>query len=166
MSRTGEALSLITVVVVDDHPFYRDGITRGLVHSGRMRVAGEAGGGRAGLDLIAHERPDVAVVDYQMPDLGGIAVLHSIIRDGLPTRVLLLSAVTDPAVVFQAIQDGASGYLSKDAKRSEIVDAVARVAAGHTVVPAELAVGLAEQCVVGVAEHGHEVRNQAMGLAR
>ena len=145
VSRTGEAAPLITVVVVDDHPFYRDGITRGLVQSGRMKVVGEAEGGRSGLDVIARERPDVAVVDYQMPDLDGVAVLRSVLRDGLPTKVLLLSAVTDSAVVFEAIQEGAGGYLSKEAKRSEIVDAVARVASGHTVVPTELAAGLAEQ---------------------
>ena len=145
MSRTGAASTLITVVVVDDHPFYRDGITRGLVRSGRMTVVGEAECGRAALELTARKRPDVAVLDYQMPDLNGIVVLHSIIRDGLPPRVLLLSAVTDPAVVFQAVQQGARGYLSKDAKRSEIVEAVARVAGGHTVLPPELAAGLAEQ---------------------
>jgi len=145
VSRTGAALSLITVVVVDDHPFYRDGITRGLVRSGRMKVVGEAEGGRAALELIAQERPDVAVVDYQMPDLDGIAVLRSVVRDAFSTKVLLLSAVTDPAVVFEAIQEGARGYLSKEARRSEIVDAVARVAGGRTVVPPELAAGLAEQ---------------------
>jgi two-component system nitrate/nitrite response regulator NarL len=136
---------LITAVVIDDHPFFRDGITRGLAQSGRIKVVGEAEDGRAGLELIAAERPDVAVVDFQMPDLDGVAVVHSVVRDGLPTKVLLLSAVTDPAVVFEALQEGARGYLSKDAKRSEIVDAVARVAGGQTVVPPELAAGLVDQ---------------------
>jgi two-component system nitrate/nitrite response regulator NarL len=84
-------------------------------------------------------------VDYQMPDLDGLGVVHAVVRDGLPTRVLILSALTDGAVVFRALQEGAAGYLSKDSRRAEIVDAVLRVATGETVVPPELAAGLATQ---------------------
>jgi len=135
----------VTVVVVDDHPFFRDGVIRGLTNSGRVDVVGEAENGRDALDLIRREEPAVAVVDYQMPEMDGVAVVHAVVRDHLPTRVLLLSAVTDSAVVFRALEEGAAGYLSKDARRGEIVDAVMRVAAGHTVVPAELAGALASQ---------------------
>jgi two-component system nitrate/nitrite response regulator NarL len=136
---------LVTAVVVDDHPFFRDGVTRGLVSSGRIKVVGEGGDGREGLEVITREQPDVAVVDYQMPDMDGLALVHAIKRDGLPTRALLLSAVTDSAVVFRALQEGASGYLSKEARRGEIVEAVVRVAKGDTVVPPELAGGLVEE---------------------
>ncbi len=134
--------SLVTVVVVDDHPFYRDGVSRGLTQSGQVRVVGEAGDGRAALEVIAAERPDVAVVDYQMPDMDGLAVLRAMDRAGLPTRVVLLSAVTDSAVVYRAFEEGAAGYLSKDARRAEIVDAVLRVAKGETVVPPGLAASM------------------------
>jgi len=133
----------VTVVVADDHPFFRDGVTRGLLTSGLITVVGEAGTGREALELIASERPDVALVDYQMPDLDGLQVVHAVARDGLTTRVLLLSAITDSAIVFEALQEGAAGYLGKDARRSQIVDAVLSVAAGKTVVPAELAGALA-----------------------
>ena len=125
----------VTVVVVDDHPFFRDGVTRGLTNSGLITVVGEAGTGREGLAVIAAEKPDVALVDYQMPDLDGLDVVHAVVRDKLPTRVLLLSAITDSAIVFRALEEGAAGYLSKDARRAEIVDAVLSVAAGRTVVP-------------------------------
>jgi two-component system nitrate/nitrite response regulator NarL len=114
----------VTVVVVDDHPFFRDGVTRGLVTSGLITVVGEAGTGREALEVIAAERPDVALVDYQMPDLDGLDVVHAAVRDGLPTRVLILSAITDSAIVFRALEEGAAGYLSKDSRRSQIVDAV------------------------------------------
>jgi len=114
----------VTVVVVDDHPFFRDGVIRGLTNSGRVDVVGEAENGRDALDLIRREEPAVAVVDYQMPEMDGVAVVHAVVRDHLPTRVLLLSAVTDSAVVFRALEEGAAGYLSKDARRGEIVDAV------------------------------------------
>ena len=133
------------VVVVDDHPFFRDGLARGLRQSGYLEVVGEAGTGREGLELIRSTRPDVAVLDYQMPDLDGLDVVHALVRDGLPTRTLILSALTDSAIVFRALQEGVNGYLSKDARRAEIVDAVLKVARGGTVVPAELAAGLADQ---------------------
>jgi two-component system nitrate/nitrite response regulator NarL len=136
---------MITVVVVDDHPFFRDGVTRGLHTAGDIRVVGEAGDGRGGLDVIRREQPDVALVDYQMPELNGLDVVHAVVRDQLPTRVVLLSAVTDPAVVFRALEQGAAGYLGKDAARADVVAAIRRVAKGHTVVPSELADGLATQ---------------------
>lgn len=133
----------VTVVIADDHPFFRDGVTRGLTNSGRISVVGEAGDGREALEVIARERPAVALVDYQMPELDGLAVVHAVVRDKLPTRVLLLSAITDSAIVFRALEEGAAGYLSKDARRAQIVDAVLSVAAGRTVVPPELAGALA-----------------------
>ena len=133
------------VVVVDDHPFFRDGLARGLRQSGYLEVVGEAGTGREGLELIRSTRPDVAVLDYQMPDLDGLDVVHALVRDGLPTRTLILSALTDSAIVFRALQEGVNGYLSKDARRTEIVAAVLKVAQGGTVVPPELAAGLADQ---------------------
>lgn len=135
----------IEVVVVDDHPFFRDGVSRGLTNSGLITVVGEAETGRDGLAVIAEHRPAVAVVDYQLPDLDGIAVTQAVVRDGLPTRVLLLSAITDSPVVFRALEVGAAGYLSKDSRRAEIVDAVLSVAKGRTVVPPDLAGSLAQE---------------------
>jgi two-component system nitrate/nitrite response regulator NarL len=136
---------LVTVVVVDDHPFFRDGVTRGLSQSGRIRVLGEAGDGREALEVIGRVQPDVALVDYQMPDMDGIAVVHALKRDGVATRVLLLSALTDSSVVFRALEEGAAGYLAKDSSRGEIVEAVVRVAKGDVVVPPDLTAGLVEQ---------------------
>ncbi|MDF3050054.1 MAG: two component transcriptional regulator, LuxR family [Pseudonocardia sp.] len=133
----------VRVVVVDDHPFYRDGVTRGLTNSGRIVVVAEVGDGRDALEVIRREQPDVALVDYEMPDIDGLGVVRAIIRDKLPTRVVLLSAHTDSAVVFRALEEGAAGYLAKDARRSEIVAAVLDVARGRTVLPPELAAGLA-----------------------
>ena len=135
----------IEVVVIDDHPFFRDGVSRGLTNSGLITVVAEAENGRDGLAAIAEHRPQVAVVDYQLPDLDGIAITQAVVRDQLPTKVLLLSAITDSAVVFRALEVGASGYLSKDARRAEIVDAVLTVSRGKTVVPPELAGSLAQE---------------------
>jgi two-component system nitrate/nitrite response regulator NarL len=137
--------SYITVVVVDDHPFYRDGVSRGLSMSGRIRVVGEADDGRTGLELIREREPQVAVVDMQMPDLTGLDVVRAVVRDGLPTRVLLLSAFTDAAIIYESLQEGAAGYLPKDTSRADIVAAVDRVAKGHVVVPPALTEALVGQ---------------------
>ena len=143
---------MITVVIADDHPFFRDGVSRGLTMSGQIRVVGEAEDGLTALELIGSEKPDVAVVDQQMPGLDGIGVVQAVARDRLATKMLLLSAVTDSAVVYRALEAGASGYLSKEARRAEIVDAVLRVAAGKTVLPPELAAGLAGQIRLRAAD--------------
>jgi two-component system nitrate/nitrite response regulator NarL len=164
----------VTVVVVDDHPFYRDGVSRGLTLSGQVRVVAEAGSGREGIEAIQRERPDVALVDYAMADLDGIAVVNAVVRDQLPTRVLLLSASSDDgALVFRALEEGAVGFLSKEAPRADLVDAVLRAAAGGVVVPPDLAVGVAEQIRLRgqpsrpvLSEREHEVlRGFARGLS-
>lgn len=135
----------IRVLVADDHPFFRDGVTRGLLQSGVIDVVAQAENGREAIELIREHQPAVALVDYQMPEVDGLGVVHAVVRDNLPTRVLLLSAITDNAIVYRALEEGAAGYLSKDARRAEIVDAVQQVARGRTVVPPELAAGLASQ---------------------
>lgn len=135
----------IRVLVADDHPFFRDGVTRGLLQSGVIDVVAQAQDGREALELIREHHPAVALVDYQMPEVDGLGVVRAVVRDGLPTRVVLLSAITDNAIVYRALEEGAAGYLSKDARRAEIVDAVQQVARGKTVVPPELAAGLATQ---------------------
>jgi two-component system nitrate/nitrite response regulator NarL len=138
--------TLVTAVVVDDHPFFRDGLSRGLTLSGRVKVLAEAGSGREGIEVIRRERPDVALVDYKMPDLDGVDVVHAVVRDQLPTRVLLLSATADDgAIVFRALEEGAAGFLSKEAPRAELIDAVMRAAAGEVVVVPQAAAGVAEQ---------------------
>ena len=114
----------MSVVVVDDHPFFRDGVSRGLTLDGRCRVVGEASTGREALETIRDQDPDVALVDFQMPDMDGVAVVHALKREGSRTRVLLVSAITEGAIVFRALEEGAAGYLSKEAPRSELIESV------------------------------------------
>ena len=144
-----------------------------MTRGGQVEVVGEAGNGREALEVIARERPAVALVDYQMPDMDGLALVHAVVRDQIPTRVLLLSAFTESAIVFKALQEGAAGYLPKEARRDEIVDAVLSVARGRTVVPPELASGLADEIRLraepgapALSEREHQVlRGFARGLS-
>ncbi|MDI9884685.1 response regulator transcription factor [Streptomyces sp. HNM0645] len=135
----------VRVVVADDHPIYREGIIRALGQSGLIEVVAEAGDGAEVLEHIRTHRPDVALVDYKLPKLDGLAVVHAVARDGLPVRVIVLSAYTEDSVVFRAVEEGAAGYLAKDATRREIVDAVLKVARGGTALPPDLTSGLMEQ---------------------
>ncbi|XTP34849.1 response regulator [Mycobacterium sp. TJFP1] len=137
---TGEK---VRVVVGDDHPMFRDGVVRALQSSGSIDVVAEADDGIAALAAIRRHLPQVALLDYRMPGMDGAEVAASVQRDRLPTRVLLLSAHDESAIVYRALQDGASGFLPKESTRSELVNAVLDCAKGRDVVAASLAAGLA-----------------------
>jgi two-component system, NarL family, nitrate/nitrite response regulator NarL len=121
-----------TVFVADDHPVFRDGLVRALRSRPEFEVAGEAGDGREALEAIKRLKPAVALLDVKMPGLDGAAIAHAVRRDGLPTRVVLISAHAPSELMYRAISLGAAAYLSKDASREEICDTVAAVARGET----------------------------------
>jgi two-component system, NarL family, nitrate/nitrite response regulator NarL len=135
----------VRVVIADDHPVYREGVVRALTGTGQIEVVAEAENGRAALAEIERHKPEVAVLDYKLPELDGLQVTHAVIRDGLPTRVLLLSAFTESGIVYKALETGVSGYLPKEARREEIGDAVLACARGENVVPPSVAAGLASE---------------------
>jgi two-component system nitrate/nitrite response regulator NarL len=132
----------VRVVVADDHPVFREGIVRALASNAQVDVVAEVGDGRAALEAIAEQRPDVALLDYKLPELDALAIIRAVVRDGIPTRAVVLSAHDESSVVFDALQAGASGYLLKEASRDEIVSAVLAVARGESVLPPVLAAGL------------------------
>jgi two-component system nitrate/nitrite response regulator NarL len=145
MEQVADTKKKVRVVVADDHPLYRDGVVRALTASGRVEVVAQAEDGRGALEQIREHQPDVALIDYKLPSLDGVSVVHAVSRDGLQTRVLMLSAFTDSGLVYEALQTGASGYLPKEAKRDDIVDAVLACARGETVLPTELTAGLVSE---------------------
>ena len=138
-------------------------MSRALERSGQIEVVAEADNGRQALEVIRRELPAVALVDYQMPEMDGIALLRAVVRDQLATRVLLLSAVVDSATVFRAVEQGAAGYLAKDAHREEIVNGVLSVAQGNTVVPPELAAGLAAEIRLRAQPHDEQLSDAHHG---
>ena len=133
----------LTVLVADDHPVFREGLARAIAGWPELDLVGEAGDGRAGLAAIRDRHPDVAVVDLKLPQLDGVGVAAAVTREKLPTRVLILSAYDDADLVYRAVEAGAAGYLTKDARREEIMRAIVHAARGRTVMPPALAEGLA-----------------------
>lgn len=138
-------MAKVRVVVADDHPLFREGVVRALVSSGEVDVVAEAEDGTGAWSLIQEHRPDVALLDYRMPGLDGAEVAAATRREEIPTRVLLLSAHDESAIVYHALEQGAAGFLPKESSRSEIVNAVLDVAKGRDVVPAHVAAGLAKE---------------------
>ena len=125
-------------MVVDDHPMWRDGVARDLAEAG-LDVVGTAGDGRAAVDVVKATRPDVVVMDLQLPVLGGVEATR-LIAEALPSaRVLVLSASGEHADVLDAVKAGATGYLVKSASAEELRDAVCRTADGDPVFTAGLA---------------------------
>ena len=115
------------VLIAEEHPLYREGVVRAIKERPELELVGEAADGGQALALIKELQPDVAVLDVKMPELDGLQVANAVARDSLRTRVLMLSAFLDRQIVFQAVAGGAAGYLSKDANRLEITDAILAV---------------------------------------
>ena len=149
--------SKITVVVADDHEMYRDGVVRALVASGWIDVVAEAVDGEAAFAALVEHRPQVALVDHRMPGADGTEIVRRAVRDGLTTRIVVLSAFTDPTLVYGALEEGAAGYLPKETRRRELVEAVRTAAEGGTVLPADLAAGLAGEIRHRRADRGPQL---------
>jgi DNA-binding NarL/FixJ family response regulator len=128
----------VRVMVVDDHPLWREAVERDLVAAGYDVVA-TAADGREALTRFAATRPQVVVLDLQIPPPGGVEVAGEIVRQDPTVRVLVLSASGEHADVLEAVKAGAVGYLVKSASREELLDGVRRVAAGDSVFTAGLA---------------------------
>jgi two-component system nitrate/nitrite response regulator NarL len=135
----------VKVVVGDDHPMFREGVVRALVSSGEIEVVAEAEDGLEALELIRLHQPQVALLDYRMPGMDGAEVAAAVTRDELTTRVLLVSAHDESAIVYKALQEGAAGFLPKESTRSELVNAVLKCAKGKDVIAPEIAAGLASE---------------------
>jgi DNA-binding NarL/FixJ family response regulator len=135
MTRPG----LISVLVVDDHPLVRQGLRAVLGAADDIIVAGEAGDGQRAVELAAELRPDVVIMDLQLPGLHGTDATREIVTSRPGTSVLVLTMFEDDDMVFAAISAGAVGYLLKGADGADIVAAVRAAAAGQAVFGAALA---------------------------
>lgn len=127
-------MTMIRVIIADDHPVFRRGLRRALEGSGEVEVAAEAADGRAALDCARQLRPHVAIIDLQMPGLHGLELTRTIARELPDTGVLILTMSEDEATVWTALRAGARGYLLKNAEEEGIMRAVRAVAEGELVI--------------------------------
>ncbi|WP_433888871.1 response regulator [Streptomyces sp. CA-111067] len=129
---SGAADAPVSVMVVDDHPMWREAVARDLAEAG-FKVVATAGDGPEAIRRARAARPQVLVLDLNLPGASGVQVCKDVVAGDPAVRVLVLSASGEHADVLEAVKSGATGYLLKSAGRDELVDAVRRTAGGDPV---------------------------------
>jgi DNA-binding NarL/FixJ family response regulator len=124
----------IGIIIVDDHPLFREGVRNILEAEGDIQVLAEGTTGDQALQLVREIRPRVAVIDVNLPNMNGIQVTRQISTERLATSVVLLTAYDDVEQVLHAFSAGASAYCSKDVQAGKLVDVIRQVARGFFVV--------------------------------
>jgi NarL family two-component system response regulator LiaR len=140
----------VRAVVVDDHDLFRRGL-RGLLEDQGISVVGEAADGAEGVRLAVHSRPDVVVMDLNMPVMGGVEATRRLAEQAPETSVLVLTVTEDDEAAFDAIAAGAAGFLLKDASIAEIAAGVRAAAAGESQLSPRVAGGLVKRLREGGA---------------
>jgi DNA-binding NarL/FixJ family response regulator len=130
------------VLIVDDHPIVRAGLRRLLAEETDIEIR-EATAGREALSAVREQRPDLVVLDLNMPGIGGLEVIARLKAEHGALRILVLTMHDDAIHVTRALQAGAAGYVSKNASPDQILDAVRRVAAGRPYIEHDIAQELA-----------------------
>ncbi len=135
----------LTILIADDHPVYRQGLERAIGERPDLELVGSTADGRQALERIHELEPDVAVVDVRMPGLDGLKIVSAVQRDGLRTRVMLLTGYEDSGAAYKALAEGAAGYVSKASDHTELCDSIIAAGRGETVIAPQFAAGIATE---------------------
>jgi len=127
-------MNQIAIVIVDDHPLFRQGVADVFTLEPDFKVVAQANNGEDGLDIIREEQPLVAVVDVNLPGLNGQQLTRHVVGEKIPTRVLLLTAYDDTEQKIHAMRVGAAAYCTKDIQPAELVNIIRVVASGKYVI--------------------------------
>jgi two-component system NarL family response regulator len=130
---------VIRVLVVDDHPVIRDGLTQIISGEDDMEVVGEANNGRVALSLATERDPQIIIMDLSMPEMGGLEAMAEIHKVKPGIRFIVFSVFKGEEDIHRALKAGASGYLFKVVQRAELIAAIRMVAAGHPYLPLQVA---------------------------
>ncbi|MFN2144697.1 MAG: response regulator [Anaerolineales bacterium] len=121
----------IKVIVVDDHPLFRQGVVDSFSLEPDIEVVGEAESGERAIEIIRHIKPDVTVLDVNLPGMNGQQITRQIVTEKLPTRVVLLTAYDDLEQVIHAMRVGAYAYSAKDVSPELLVEIIRAVSEGY-----------------------------------
>jgi len=139
-----------TILLVDDHPIFREGLRSLIEKNDAATVVGEAGDGAEAVRLAGELKPDLVIMDLTMPVMNGIDATRAITASHPATKVLALSMESDRFFVVEVLKAGATGYLLKDTAFAELADAISTVAAGDTYLPRKVSTLLVKeflQCI-------------------
>lgn len=128
----------ITVVIVDDHPLFRQGVADVLSMDPRLKIVGQAAHGEKGLEMILSLRPNLAVVDVNLPGMNGQQITHEVTAERIPTRIILMTAYDDGEQLFHAAIAGAAAFCSKDIQPEELTNLLFQVASGKYVMGSQV----------------------------
>ena len=128
----------ISVFNADDHPLLRKGITNLIRERPQLHWAGSAANGREAVDKIRDIRPDVALLDIEMPHMTGLEAAKTLLAEGSSTQFILLTLFKEKRLLQQALEMGIKGYLLKESEEDEIVNAIESVATGRAYISASL----------------------------
>jgi DNA-binding NarL/FixJ family response regulator len=134
----------ITVLIADDHPLLREGVAAILVHEPDIVLVAEAATGREAIDLFRAHRPDVTLMDLQMPGVKGDEAIKSIRRDFPDARILVVTTYEGDVRALRAMRAGACGYLLKNKLRKDLPNAIRSAYTGRACIPDEIARAIAE----------------------
>lgn len=134
----------IRILCVEDHPLMRDGIAFALQSQKDMELVGEAGDGLEAVAIFRTLRPDVTLMDLQLPGMDGIGAIEAIRKEFPRARIIVLTTHSGDVQATRALKAGAAGYLLKSMLRAELVNAIRIVHGGGRRIPPEIATGLAE----------------------
>jgi len=139
--------SLIRILAVDDHPMLREGIAALLATQADMKLVGEASTGREALEQFRKHRPDLTLMDLQMPDMDGIEAMVAICSEFPEARIIVLTTYKGDVQVLRALKAGARAYLLKGLLRKELLETIRAVHAGQKRIPPEVAAELADHAI-------------------
>src|SRR5499427_6271651 len=134
----------IKILTVDDHPLLRQGIAAVIQGEKDMSIVGEAANGREAIEMFRSQRPDVTLMDLQMPDLNGIDAIAAIRQEYPQARIIVLTTYEGDVLTRRALKAGATGYILKDMIRTELLEAIRAVQLGRKYIPQKIAAELAE----------------------
>jgi DNA-binding NarL/FixJ family response regulator len=136
--------SQIRILSIDDHPLLREGIAAIINSQPDMTLVGSAANGKEGLEAFRTLRPDVTLLDLQLPDLSGVEILIGIRAEFPEARIIILTTFERDVEIQRALKAGAHGYLLKSMPPKQMLDAIRRVHSGNKAVPPQIAEGLAQ----------------------
>ena len=143
--KTMSRLEPIRILIADDHPVVREGLTALINRRPDMTVVAAAGTGRETVELYARFRPNIALVDLRMPDMDGVDAIVAIAEHFPDARIVVLTTFDGDEDIYRGLRAGAKAYLLKDAPREELIDCIRAVHAGKTHIPPAIAAKLAER---------------------
>lgn len=134
----------ISIIIVDDHPLLRAGLAAMIENEMDMQVVEEASNGREAVEAFLNHRPDITLMDLQMPDMNGIEAITRIRQEDPRANIIVLTTYGGDVLARRALKAGASGYILKSMIRRDLLDAIRSVTAGRRYIPQQIATELAD----------------------